>query len=129
MEDIIAAEIMIKSCPVMVCDKGIPLDIAAMTLQFGKKLGVKTLFNPSPKVNCLPQAVYLNTDVIIINRDEGESLTGISATSTQEMKTVISKIHQRGTPQVVLTLGSEGAICSEVANDTSEYSAILIVYM
>ena len=117
VEDIMAAETVIQSCPVMVCDKGIPLKIATETLEYGKKLGTRTLFNPSPKLESIPQAVYVNTDVLVLNREEGESLTDISANDFEGVKRVIVKLHQLGVSHVVLTLGSEGAISSETTQE------------
>ncbi|KAL9970217.1 hypothetical protein ACROYT_G022554 [Oculina patagonica] len=117
IEDITAAETVIRSCPVMVCDKGIPLKIAAAALQYGKKLGSRTLFNPSPKLESIPQAVYTNTDVLVLNREEGESLTEISANDFEGTKGVIVKLHQQGASHVVLTLGSQGAIASVLTSE------------
>ena len=100
----------------MVCDKGIPLKIAAAALQYGKELGTKTVFNPSPKLESLPQEVYLHCDTLVLNREEGESLTDISAGNMEGAMKVVFKLHQWGTSQVVLTLGSEGAISSEITS-------------
>ena len=114
VEDIKAAKNVIKTCPVMVCDKGIPLKIAAAALQYGKELGKKTLFNPSPKLESLPQSIYMDADVLVVNREEGESLTEILANDIEGAKKAICKLHQLGARQIVLTLGSEGAISSEM---------------
>lgn len=97
----------------MVCDKGIPLQIAAAVLQYGKDLGSRTLFNPSPKLEYLPQSVYVNCDVLVLNKDEGESLTQISADDSKGTKKVLCKLHEWGVSQIVLTLGAEGAVCSD----------------
>lgn len=114
IEDIMAAETVIKSCPVMVCDKGIPLKIAAAALKYGKSLDCRTLFNPSPKLEFVPDDVYVNTDVLVLNKEEGESLTSIAACDFEGVKNIILELHKRGTSHVVLTLGSEGAISSEM---------------
>ena len=58
--------------------------------------------------------MYTNTDVLVLNREEGESLTDISANDFEGAKKIIVKLHQHGTSHVVLTLGSEGAISSEM---------------
>ena len=100
----------------MVCDKGIPLTIAAEALQYGRELGRRTLFNPSPKLEFLPQDIYRNVDVLVLNREEGESLTEMSASDIEGAKKVIYKLHDWGAPQIVLTLGSEGAISSEMTS-------------
>ena len=112
--DVKAAEQLIKSCPVMVCDKGIPLQIAAAALQYGKELGSRTIFNPSPKLESLSQDVYMNCDVLVLNKDEGESLTQVSANDIEGTKQVLCKLHKWGVKQIVLTLGAEGAISSEI---------------
>lgn len=113
----------------MVCDKGIPLKIATEALEYGKKLGTRTLFNPSPKLESIPQAVYTNTDVLVLNREEGESLTDISANDFEGVKKVIVKLHQLGASHVVLTLGSEGAICSEMTPEHKSKFLIRCSYL
>ena len=109
----------------MICDKGIPLKIAEAALQYSKELGKKTLFNPSPKLEILPRSIYLNADLLIVNREEGESLTNMLADDIEGAKKVICKLHQWGTKQVVLTLGSEGAISSEITSQHSGKCCLL----
>lgn len=124
--DVKAAEQLIKSCPVMVCDKGIPLQIAAAALQYGKELGSRTIFNPSPKLESLSQDVYMNCDVLVLNKDEGESLTQVSANDIEGTKQVLCKLHKWGVKQIVLTLGAEGAISSEIM---SQHQGPLMMYI
>ncbi|XP_015762165.1 PREDICTED: ribokinase-like isoform X2 [Acropora digitifera] len=87
LADVKAAENVVKSCPVMVCDKGIPLQIAAAVLQYGKDLGSRTLFNPSPKLEYLPQSVYVNCDVLVLNKDEGLSMMYIRTSKVNAVDT------------------------------------------
>lgn len=126
LADVKAAENIVKSCPVMVCDKGIPLQIAAAVLQYGKDLGSRTLFNPSPKLEYLPQSVYVNCDVLVLNKDEGESLTQISADDSKGTKKVLCKLHEWGVSQIVLTLGAEGAVCSD---RMSQHKGLSMMYI
>lgn len=51
LADVKAAENVVKSCPVMVCDKGIPLQIAAAVLQYGK--GLSMMYIRTSKVNAV----------------------------------------------------------------------------
>ena len=125
VEDIKAAELFIKSCQVVICDKGIPLKIAEAALQYSKELGKKTLFNPSPKLESLPRSIYLNADSLIVNREEGESLTNMLADDIEGAKKVVCKLHQWGAKQIVLTLGSEGAISSEITSQNSRKCCLL----
>ncbi|CAH3121443.1 unnamed protein product [Porites lobata] len=126
VEDIKAAELFIKSCQVVICDKGIPLKIAEAALQYSKELGKKTLFNPSPKLESLPRSIYLNADSLIVNREEGESLTNMLADDIEGAKKVICKLHQWGAKQIVLTLGSEGAVSSEISSQHGVPVMVLI---
>lgn len=112
-EDIATAKEIIASSPVLVCDKGIPLPICSTTLKLGTEVGSKTIFNPSPKLEKIEQSIYPNTFLMVLNADEGESLTGIPVTCIETAKKVIMEIHDRGTANVVLTLGAKGAVCSE----------------
>lgn len=45
VEDIMVLEIVIRFCLVMVCDKGIFFKIVIEVLEYGKKLGIRILFN------------------------------------------------------------------------------------
>ena len=125
VDDIRAAELLIKSCQVVICDKGIPLKIAEAALQYSKELGKRTLFNPSPKLESLPRSIYLNADLLIVNREEGESLTNMLADDIEGAKEVICKLHHWGAKQIVLTLGSEGAISSEITSRHSGKCCLL----
>ena len=109
----------------MICDKGVPLKIAEAALQYSKELGKKTLFNPSPKLESLPRSIYLNADLLIVNKEEGESLTNMLAGDIEGAKKVICKLHQWGAKQIVLTLGSEGAISSEITSQHSGKCCLL----
>ena len=113
VEDITTAKAIIVSSPVLVCDKGIPLPICSFALKLGTELGSKTIFNPSPKLEKIEQSIYPNTFVMVLNADEGESLTGIPVICVESAKKVIMEIHDRGTANVILTLGANGAVCSE----------------
>ena len=112
-EDIAQTKGIIKSSPVLVCDKGIPLEICNFALRLGTELGSKTIFNPSPKLDKIEPSIYPNTYVMVLNADEGESLTGIPVKCTESAKSAILEIHNRGTKNVIITLGGDGAVCSE----------------
>ncbi|XP_020903350.1 ribokinase isoform X2 [Exaiptasia diaphana] len=113
MEHIKLAEDLIKSTPVVICDKGIPLKISLSALKFAKDLGCRTLFNPSPTIEHLNPVEYTYISVLLINAIEGEGLTGIPVDGVETAKEVVKEIHQRGSENVVLTLGKDGAVCLE----------------
>ena len=112
-DDISHIKEVIKSAPVLVCDKGIPLESCDFALKLGTELGSKTIFNPSPKLKTIEPSIYPNTYLMVLNADEGESLTGIPVTSAESAKNAILEIHNRGTKNVIITLGADGAVCSE----------------
>lgn len=112
-DDVKRATEVMKSSSVLICDKGIPIEVGAAALKLGNDLGLTTIFNPAPKVKSIPPSVYPTIDVMVINADEGYSMTGFPVDCVESAKVVLSEFHKRGNPKVVLTLGKDGAVCSE----------------
>ncbi|XP_031564436.1 ribokinase-like [Actinia tenebrosa] len=120
IDDIKQASNMIRSAPVLVCDKGIPLQIALETLKLGKELGAMTIFNPSPTIEKLSLEDYGYMDLLVINASEGEGLTGIIVDSVETAKEAVKELHKKGTRKVVLTLGEDGAVFLDDNGDQEE---------
>ena len=117
MADVKSALGVIAASSILICDKGIPLNIGAAALELGKELGCVTMFNPSPKVKSIPVSMYHMIDVMVINADEGCFMTGMSVNCERDAEAVIAEFHRRGSLKVVLTLGKDGAVCSEKSSD------------
>jgi len=113
MDHVKLAEDYIKTAPVAICDKGIPLEISLAALKFAKERGCRTLFNPSPTIEHLKPIDYTYINVMFVNAVEGQGMTGLQVTGVETAKDVVREIHRRGCDNVVLTLGKDGAVCLE----------------
>ncbi|MGN7772031.1 ribokinase [Phyllobacterium sp. 22552] len=72
-------------------------------LQFAKSLGMITAFNPSPQRSFFSD-IWALVDIVFLNRGEAQALTGAKGEAAAKY------LLQKGIQEVVLTLGSEGAL-------------------
>ena len=89
----------------------IPLDTVEYAVEYGFKKNVKVILNPAP-ANRLSDAVFRNIFVITPNESEAELLTGIRVTNLESAQAAAGKLHEKGVPNVVITLGAKGAYLS-----------------
>jgi ribokinase len=92
----------------------IPLDTVEYAVEYGFKKNVKVILNPAP-ANRLSDAVFRNIFVITPNESEAELLTGIRVTNLESAHAAAGKLHEKGVPNVVITLGAKGAYLSNQA--------------
>lgn len=87
--------------------------IAALTeaARLGKKHGAYTILNPAPaSATPLPQELLENIDLLIPNQTEASSISGIEIKDESTAMAAISAIQQMGVKNVIITIGSKGAI-------------------
>ena len=77
--------------------------------EIAKKAGVKTILNPAPAMEKVPEELLRLTDIIIPNETETEILTGVKITDEASMKKAAQKLHDLGIEGVIITVGSKGA--------------------
>lgn len=77
--------------------------------QIAKKAGVKTILNPAPAMEKVPEELLRLTDIIIPNETETEILTGVKITDEESMQKAAQKLHDLGIEGVIITVGSKGA--------------------
>ena len=77
--------------------------------EIAKKAGVKTILNPAPAMEKVPEELLRLTDIIIPNETETEILTGIKITDEASMQKAAQKLHDLGIEGVIITVGSKGA--------------------
>lgn len=102
---------------------------AALQLAQGSQLATDarrpvTILNPAPAATDIPVSLLANTDVIVPNESETETLTGISVdTSTDTLKAAARNLCSHGPRVAIITLGSKGAFLMaylDETNDTNE---------
>jgi len=79
--------------------------IAALAKQHGKKV----ILNPAPAC-ALSDELLGNISIITPNQTEAEMLTGIAVTDEASAVTAAAALHGKGIPQVIITLGADGAL-------------------
>lgn len=77
--------------------------------EIAKKAGVKTILNPAPAMEKVPEELLRLTDIIIPNETETEILTGVKITDEASMQKAAQKLHDLGIEGVIITVGSKGA--------------------
>lgn len=77
--------------------------------EIAKKAGVKTILNPAPAMEKVPEELLRLTDIIIPNETETEILTGVKINDEASMKKAAQKLHDLGIEGVIITVGSKGA--------------------
>ncbi|EYT96877.1 ribokinase [Enterococcus mundtii] len=77
--------------------------------QIAREAGVKTILNPAPALENVPDELLAVTDMIIPNETETEILTGITITDEKSLKEAAQVFHGLGIEAVIITIGSKGA--------------------
>lgn len=90
-----------------------PQEATLAAFKFAKEHGVKTILNPAPAAEIIPELLKY-TDIIIPNETESASLTGIEVTDEESMIDNFTAFKKMGVKNLIITVGSKGAF---YAND------------
>ncbi|TCP96285.1 ribokinase [Cricetibacter osteomyelitidis] len=87
------------------------LEAVFTVIRIAQQYQCKIVLDPTPFV---PEILDILTELYLLtpNRQEAEQLTGISINDDTTAKQAIAMLHKMGVPNVVLTLGAQGAIAS-----------------
>src|SRR5919204_1125138 len=113
LDDVEAARPAIAASDVVVCQLELPVETTLAALRIAREEGVRTIFNPAPAREELPEELYRLSDVICPNEPETELLTGMPAGEE-----AARELLARGAGAVVLTLGQRGCLVVEGAEAT-----------
>lgn len=86
-----------------------PIDVVAYALKYAKQKGAFTVLNPAPAQK-LPECLYGELDVIVVNETEAMLLTGEKLVDEASYKRVGQFFLEKGVQSVVLTLGKKGSV-------------------
>jgi ribokinase len=112
LDDLERARPAIAASEVLVCQLELPVETSLAALRIAREEGVRTIFNPAPAREELPDELYQLSDVLCPNEPETELLTG-----TPAGEEAARELLGRGAGSVVLTLGERG--CLVVAGATA----------
>lgn len=109
LDEVAKAAELITTSDYIVAQLEINMDAITQAFQIAKKAGVKTVLNPAPASNSIPECLLKNTDIVIPNQTEAELMTGIKIHSEQQLEDVAKKIKSYGIELVIITLGARGS--------------------
>lgn len=73
------------------------------------RMGLYTIVNPAPAKE-IPDHVYQQVDLLVLNETEAQFLTGIPAQGTENLNRALDWFESRGVGSVIITLGDAGSI-------------------
>lgn len=100
---------LIKASDFVIAQFESTLESTVEAFTIARKAGVKTILNPAPALENVPEELLKVTDMIIPNETETEILTGIEVTDEASLKAAADHLHQLGIEAVIITIGSKGA--------------------
>ncbi|MDT2612915.1 ribokinase [Enterococcus dongliensis] len=100
---------MIKASDFIIAQFESTLESTVEAFKIARSAGVKTILNPAPALENVPEELLKVTDMIIPNETETEILTGIEVTDEDSLKAAADHLHQLGIEAVIITIGSKGA--------------------
>jgi ribokinase len=104
-----ALEGEISQSDIVMLQLEVPLATVEAAAAMAKKHGVRVLLNPAPAVE-LPDSIIKCVDIITPNETEADIWTGIKPESDDSAKTALLSLRSRGIGQVIITMGSKGAM-------------------
>lgn len=102
-------EEIISECDILVAQLETPIDTIEKAFSLAKKMGKHTILNPAPARE-LSVELLSNTDLLIPNETEFELLTGIEASSRENMINGSKVLFEKGVKSLIITLGKTGSI-------------------
>ncbi len=108
LDDLERARPAIAASEVLVCQLELPVETSLAALRIAREEHVRTIFNPAPAREQLPEELYRLSDVLCPNEPETELLTG-KAAGEEAARELLA----RGAGSVVLTLGERGCLVVE----------------
>lgn len=89
-----------------------PLDTVAYLAEYASSKGIKVILNPAPMME-IPSKIMKCFHLITPNETEAEQLSGIKINDLEDAKKAAICIAEKGVKNVIITLGSKGALIYE----------------
>ncbi len=102
------ARIAIAGAELILLQMEIPLDTVTYVLELAGSLGKKVLLNPAPAQKIEPHLLK-RLHILVMNETETEIMTGMKASTQEEIASAAETLIKNGTEVVVITLGARGA--------------------
>jgi len=110
-EDVSKVKSAVANADIIIMQLETPVETIHAAAELAHKNGVKVILNPAP-AHSLPDNLLKLISVLTPNVSEAELLTGIQVTDTSSAKQAAEKLHQKGIPMVIITMGASGVYAS-----------------
>ncbi len=110
-------ESLLPQTKIVLLELGIPLATVLTAVKKAKAAGCLTILDPAPAKSGLPEELYPLVDIITPNEVEASQLVGFTVDGITTARQAASFLHQMGAKNVIITLGSQGAFCSNANQD------------
>jgi ribokinase len=109
VEQVMNSVFAVASCDALILQLELPFALCLAAAQAAKSVGIPVVFNASPAPSHFSDVAELLplVSTLIVNRVEAKRLTGQSTASDENLLRTLADL---GPKQVVITLGSQGAI-------------------
>jgi ribokinase len=97
-----------------------PIDVVTRAANIARGKGARVILNPAPAQQ-LPPDLLQCVDVIVPNEHETQYLTGIELLEVNDYQKAAADLLLKGTKNVILTLGKQGAYVLENENPQGAY--------
>jgi ribokinase len=111
-KDIDKAKEEIQTADIVLMQLEIPLETVTYAAKMAFKNGIKVILNPAP-ARMLPLELLECVYIITPNKTEAEILSGIKVSDWDSARKAADIISAKGVRNVVITLGSKGALIKE----------------
>ena len=118
LQDISKLSSVITKSNLLLTQLETPLDTVRESLRIAKEAGIMTVLNPAPARE-LDDEILANTDILTPNETELELLSGLKTDSIENIKIAGKKLIAEGVKEIVVTLGSKGAM--HITKDSDRY--------
>ena len=119
VKDVEAAAAVIEKADILIGQLEIPVQTTLAAFELAQRHGVTTLLNPAPAAE-LPDALWHATDTVVPNEIEAAQLSNLNVANAEDAIKAARALQHRGPQQVVVTLGSQGAVVLD-ADDNAHY--------
>lgn len=99
----------IKEADFIVLQLEIPLETVEYIISYAAKENIPVMLNPAPAKK-MPDEIFRRTAYMIVNETECEFYTGVSIRTIEEAKEGLLQLKAKGVRNVIVTLGSQGAV-------------------
>lgn len=104
-----AAETLIKGSDCLMIQLETPMESVLEGIRLARRYGVRVILDPAPAPSEIVPFL-LQVDLICPNETEASDLTQLPVTNAKEAKAAAKQLQDLGAKNVVITMGSEGAV-------------------